>query len=562
MTRTPNPNKLPLSVTSFAQMIAQNKIYVDKTDLVAEIAGANGPVFLSRPRRFGKSTLVNTFHELFANGLASFKGLKIDKQNLWDDPKTYKVLHLDFSLSKEHIQGESFADTLRLRIKKALADINFTMGDDRNAVFAFENAVSSFPDQSLVLLVDEYDAPLTQVMNDPDEFNNRRSLLSSFFLTVKSYAVKFRFIFITGVTRFSEVSIFSAFNNIDDITFNSQYGAVTGYTQEELEHFFNDYISHAAGVLNQTEHTDEYTYDRVLSELKAHYDGYCFDEDHQYEVYNPWSILKFLKYPGRGFKSYWLESGGAAPSLLMNYLNNYVAHSLTPKDLESYLDLDGIKSVSISKLSPVIESIDKIHYPFEAILYQAGCLTIKDAGGWGLDIGIPNLEVKQAFAGIIMHKLTHRDGDDLKALYWRQFNRALADRDYAALKEIFNQFLNEFSYVGIENFNEAAFRDVIKAFLVLMGGNAYSEYPTAAGRSDLCLSTDRALFVFEFKLTADPAQTSAKLQEAAAQIKSRKYAVRMSGQQVIALAAVIVNEKAKQGAAAPVREMAILEPVS
>ncbi len=560
MNMTADDARLPLSVTSVSEMIHQSQIYVDKTDLVGRIARSKGPIFLSRPRRFGKSTLVNTFHELFAHGLTCFKDLKIDKLHIWDDPKTYKVLHLDLSLLKELQPGESFADIFRLRIKKSLADINFTINENNCAVFAFEEAVSSFPDLSLVLLVDEYDAPLTQVMHDPVEFNNRKALLSSFLLTVKSYAAKFRFIFITGVTRFSEVSIFSAFNNIDDISFNPLYGAITGYTQSELENYFKDYIDNAAAILNQKHHTQEYDHQSILQQLKEHYNGYCFDEEHSVEVYNPWSILNFLKYPGSGFKSYWLDSGGAAPSLLMNYLNNYINHELTVEELKAYLDLDGVKSVSKSRLTPIIESIDKIHYPFEAILYQAGYLTIKDAGGWGFDLGLPNLEVKQAFASIILQKLTHHDGDELKLKYWRKFRQALTMQDYEALRQIFNQYLNEFSPDAFLSFNEAAFRDLIKVFLILMDSSAYSEYPTAVGRSDLCLSAGRTLYVFELKVTDDPHQAGVKYEEACTQIKSRKYAVRLTGQQVITLAAIIVNEKAGRSKNPLVRELAVLKP--
>lgn len=194
-------------------------------------------------------------------------------------------------------------------------------------------------------------------------------------------------------------------------------------------------------------------------------------------------------------------------------------------------------------------------------MYQAGYLTIKRARRGIADLGIPNLEVKQAFAGIIMHKLTHQDGQKLRIKYLLEMDDALVQHDYQTLRQIFNQYLNEFSPEAFLRFNEAAFRDLFKVFLVLMNCNAYSEYPTASGRSDLCFSTEDALYAFEFQLAAGREQVEKKLKEACAQVKSRRYAVRLSGQQVIPIAAVIVNEKASDGKTSALRELAALEPV-
>uniref|UniRef100_UPI0025E395F0 AAA family ATPase n=1 Tax=uncultured Succinatimonas sp. TaxID=1262973 RepID=UPI0025E395F0 len=285
--------KLPLSVTSFSDFVAKSKIYVDKTDLIANLARFDAPIFLSRPRRFGKSTLVSTFQELFSNGLEKFKDLKIGTEGLWND-KTYKVIHLDLSLIKENTQ-KSFEEALLTQLKIACEATNENL---KPVLYSAATYLQLFlkhnTDNQYVLLIDEYDAPLTAAMADKEEFEKRRSVLSEFFLTVKFYSSKFRFIFITGVTRYSNTSIFSAFNNIKDISFNPTYGAIVGYTQEELEHYFGDYIKNAAVALNEKEKTDKYTYEIILNELKNNYDGYSFDEECEHHVYNPWSILNFL----------------------------------------------------------------------------------------------------------------------------------------------------------------------------------------------------------------------------------------------------------------------------
>ena len=302
--------KLPLSITSFKEFSANSMIYVDKTDLVASIASFRGPIFLSRPRRFGKSTLVSTFHELFSNGLERFNGLKIQTENLWSDI-TYKVIHIDFSRIKEETENRPFEDKFYLLLKLAFNAENLSIADEGDVIASFAKTVETAEDKSLVLLIDEYDAPLTATMGDKKEFEKRRALFSEFFSNVKSFSDKFRFIFITGVTRYSNTSIFSAFNNIEDISFEPDYGAIVGYTQTDLELYFKKYIENAAETLNKKDKTNKYTYERILNELKNNYDGYSFDEECEHHVYNPWSILNFLKKPQYGFKPYWLETGGA-----------------------------------------------------------------------------------------------------------------------------------------------------------------------------------------------------------------------------------------------------------
>ena len=243
--------RLPLSVTNFASFIDESIIYIDKTDLIAQLAKSRAPIFLSRPRRFGKSTLISTFEELFSHGLEKFKGLKIEKQNLWQD-KTYKVLHLDFSYIKEDRRLFSFENKFQDSLASAFDSANLPFYKEENVITSFINSIKDLEGSSLVLLIDEYDAPLTAVMGKSEEFEDRRTLLSEFFLTIKRYSGKFRFIFITGVTRYSQVSIFSAFNSLDDISFNPLYGTIVGYTQEELEFYFKDYLEKAAEVLNQS----------------------------------------------------------------------------------------------------------------------------------------------------------------------------------------------------------------------------------------------------------------------------------------------------------------------
>ena len=554
--------KLPLSITSFSEFCDRGKIYVDKTDLVADLAKFDAPIFLSRPRRFGKSTLVSTFHELFSNGLDKFQGLKIVTDNLWND-RTYNVIHLDLSKIKEQSDDINFNETFLQQLDDAFIHSGYEkiLNEEIKTPARYLDIRFNQKDISgLVLLIDEYDAPLTAVMGDKGEFERRRRVLSNFFSTIKAYSGKFRFIFITGVTRYSNTSIFSAFNNIKDISFNPAYGALVGYTQEELEHYFKDYIEYAAKALNRKEKTCKYTYELILDELKNNYDGYSFDEDNEWHVYNPWSILNFLKNPQRGFKPYWLDTGGAKPSLLVNYLNTFIDKKVKKTELVDYLNLEFTKVTSVAELSPSIVSIEDEDFPFFAILYQAGYFTIKDTGINYLEVGLPNLEVKKAFAEIILNKLTSKTGAQISAFYGKKVKAALEAKDYTALKEEFNKILNEFSYESVVSFKEYAFRDVYKVMLQILGYNTYTEYQTALGRSDLCFEDEDRLYICEFKVIGKADSVKEKLEEAKAQIREKRYGLRLSDKEVITLAIIIINEN-KDETHGAVREVAAIEEV-
>ncbi|WP_294565095.1 AAA family ATPase [uncultured Succinatimonas sp.] len=553
-------SKLPLSITSFSEFCERKKIYIDKTDLVAKLAQFDAPIFLSRPRRFGKSTLVSTFHELFSNGLDKFQGLKITNENLWND-KTYKVIHIDFSQIKENTENRPFEDKFYLLLKSSFKEASLAIAEERDVIAAFADTIAAEENGTLVLLIDEYDAPLTAVMGDKEEFEARRALFSEFFSTVKSRSSKFRFIFITGVTRYSNTSIFSAFNNIEDISFNPTYGAIVGYTQAELEHYFKDYLENAVTELNEDLGEDKYTYDSLIEALKLNYDGYSFDRRCRHHVYNPWSILNFLKNPQEGFLPYWLTTGGAKPSLLVNYLNTFIDKKVKKTELVDYLNLEFTKITSAAELSPNISSIEDENFPFFAILYQAGYFTIKDTGINYLEVGLPNLEVKKAFADIILNKLTAKTTAQISAFYGKKVKAALDAKDFTALKDEFNKILNEFSYESVISFKEYAFRDVYKVILQLLGYNTYTEYQTALGRSDLCFEDDDKLYICEFKVISKADNVQEKLAKAKEQIREKRYGLRITDKEVITLAIVIVNENASD-TQKPMREVAAVEQVN
>ena len=540
--------------TDFRELIDNNCIYVDKTAEISQFAVKKGPFFISRPRRFGKSTLINTFHELFAHGIEKFKGLEIEP--LWDD-KTYKVVHLDFSKFKDVPSissfNKDFMDSLRFALERA--GIEPTKENVDFPAILLERSIEN--EDEVVLLVDEYDAPLTAVLNDSNEFEDRRKILSSFYLTVKSIQGKFRFIFITVVTYYAHTSIFSAFNNLKDLTLDLRYGALLGYTSEELESYFGEYIDNAVEVLNKKYHTERYSHDVVVSELKRNYGGYSFDEECMHHVYNPWSIVNFFDAPVRGFIPYWVSSGGATPTFLVNYLKQGLK-KYNVDELQSLPSIDSTVNKVSDKLYLVIDKIADID--LFAILYQAGYFCIKGVNRKIFQIGIPNLEVKQAYSEILLRLLTNNN--DVQEKFSTSLYDVLCENNLNKLKDIFNCFIKELSYETVKNFNEACFRDVLKLAMLTFNVTASTEVIGAFGRADITAEAGDYLYVFELKVTDNSKDIDTKLTEAKEQIIKNKYARRLTDKTVVPVALVLENNsKSKEKTDAPVCEIVALEKV-
>ena len=544
--------------TDFGELIDNNCIYVDKTAIINQFASKKGPFFISRPRRFGKSTLINTLHELFSHGLEKFKGLKIEP--LWKD-KTYKVLHLDFSsynFSSEINFNDYFYEDLKQEFLSIGLKVNDSTLDTKIPALLFDNVLKNNPsDQKIVLLIDEYDTPLSAVLNNEKEFIARRDILYSFYSKLKQYQGRFRFIFITGVTYYSHTSIFSAFNHLTDLTLDSDYGALLGYTSDELESYFSEYIDNAVETLNRKFPTERYTHEKVVEELKRNYDGYSFDEDCMHHVYNPWSILNFLKSPHRGFIPYWVSSGGSTPTFLVNYLKQKLK-KYNADELQSLLGIDSTVNKDTDSLYPSIENISNID--LFAILYQAGYFCIKSAFDGYFKVGIPNLEVKKAYSNLVLNQLTK--SQDSKLRFIEPFKEVLASGNLDKIKELFNTLINEFSYETVKKFNEACFRDVLKLAMLTFNVSASTEVMGSCGRADITAEAGDYLYVFELKVTDNSKDIDTKLTEVKEQIIKNKYARRLTDKTVVPVALVLENNsKSRDKSDTPVCEIVALEKV-
>ncbi|OQY10609.1 MAG: AAA family ATPase, partial [Marinitoga sp. 4572_148] len=297
--------KLPAGIADYKKIIESDYIYVDKTKYILELVNSGVPTFLSRPRRFGKSLTVSTFYYLFKGEKNLFKDTYIyDK---WEF-KEYPIIKLD--MSDNTLKNiESFEKSLNNMLDKIYKAYEI-MPDTDDIPTKFGNLIEELNkkyQEKVVILVDEYESPILEHINDKEKAEEFRGFLREFYKKIKTKDAYIKFVFITGITKFTKTGVFSALNNLSDISLNKKYAQMFGYTQEELEYYFKDYIKELSEEMGITEK-------ELLKEMKKYYNGFSFDGEHY--VYNPFSILRFFN-EGK-FQNYWFESG--SPSFLYEYI--------------------------------------------------------------------------------------------------------------------------------------------------------------------------------------------------------------------------------------------------
>ncbi|MBP5157198.1 MAG: AAA family ATPase, partial [Treponema sp.] len=345
--------KLPIGIQTFEDIRKNNYVYVDKTEFVGKLVYNGKPYFLSRPRRFGKSLFLSTLRSYFEGRKDLFEGLAISKtETEW---KQYPVFHLDFNVG-DYTSEERFRDSLAVKLTEyekiyGVRDEKASSPTDR-----FSNLLLQAHEKTglqAAVLIDEYDKPLLNVIGDEPLLDTYRAILKSFYGVLKGEDAHIRFIFITGVTRFDKVSIFSDLNNLRDISLNREFTAICGITQEEMETFFGPEIGSMAEDNNLSEK-------ECLAELKKNYDGYHFSEDTVTDVYNPFSLLN--AFSDLRFGSYWFSTG--TPSFLTRMIRD---SNFNYASLENDIDISfrTLENYRLSATDPL------------PMLYQAGYLTIK-----------------------------------------------------------------------------------------------------------------------------------------------------------------------------------------
>ena len=520
--------RLPRANNNFEDLRKFNQIYVDHTDLIYEFASLKVPNFLSKPRRFGKSLLVSTLESLFSHGTEYFKGLKLEK--LWNERekgKNYKVIRLDFS-SLTFTNKDEFNTKLCDRLKDIILTQQIKVreilpSDDAGTILY--KIVSDNPSQT-VLLIDEYDYPLTHSLENKSLFDDYRNYLQGFFGAIKYCSGDMRFIFITGVGRFAKTSVFSQLNHLRDLGQEAKFAPLLGYTEADMHQYFDEYIENVANVLNISK-------EECYAQIKAYYDGYRFHVNSEALLHNPWSVLNFLSAPEEGFKNFWYETGGAYPTLIANYIENIQS-----------VPLESIQKIEIGE-DELSNFYDYFTVTPLSILYQSGYLSLRveenELGGQSLFLVPPNLEVKSSLTKLY-YVVVRKEAIETKTI--QNISSALISNfeksDYEKLIKTFSAALNTFGYDDHEAFKSEHYcRDIIYYTLTLSGINAQREIISAKGRADLVVELSDKRYVFEFKLANNRASENKLQKEAVEQIKDKRYGEILPPKELIRIAVVI-----------------------
>ena len=503
-----NINNLPLGLSDFSNIRESRMIYVDKTELISKIARRRTPIFFSRPRRFGKSLLINTLHSLFSKGLEDFCGLDLEKT--WNDT-TYKVVHIDFSGIASRNSNSFIRAFTRRIIQQFKKNNKFSFSNslcDEYPADVLDDICQHLDNNSVVLLIDEYDAPLTHHLDRPDELQDIVEILNDFYAVAKQYTDKFRLIFITGVTRISHVSIFSAFNNIIDLSLKNEFNSLLGFTRKDLIQYFDQYIENAAFTLKISKND-------VYKRLEQYYDGFQFSIDAEETLYNPWSILSFFCNPQEGFYNYWFESGGRS-SLIMQYLK-----------INDSFDILNYQNRKIIKTKKELSArYDITTVPKEILLLQTGYFTIRKETNQIARLIFPNTEVEDSILDLYLAANHIKFRDEIRYQI-DELSKNIDQKNLPAIISVFNDILNDCVSILSKIFDdERSVRDIIYAALPQEPYlQKIKERETVKGFSDLEILTKKTRMVIEFKRTNPNRDAETSLQEAIKQIRDKNYGI-------------------------------------
>lgn len=502
------------STGSFIKFYLNNYIYVDKTKYIKDLIKLER-VFISRPRRFGKSLTLDTIATLFETGVEPyFKGTWIyDK---WTEP-TYPVLRLNF-LNFDKNSIEKFNNKLNSKITE-FAELNHvtTFKEKEEAEDSIDHLLEQLrlENRQIVILIDEYDCQMTANINNETLYKQFQEKIKSFYANIKD-KLAIKFLGITGVTRLKDVAIFSVGSDINDITNSSAYSQMIGFTRDEIKKFYIDYLKLAVSYENNC-NVDEVTdtqIESLLDRLAQNYDGYCFDEFYKKKVFSTWSVNKFFQSVVSNkfvyFGEYWYDNGGL-PSILANYLQTHKLNAL------DYIDKDKTINIKVNdfKNPTSLTSINQ-----NVLMCQTGYLTLRSpvySKGF-MTLGIPNSEVYNALFSLMALNIF----DDTKLLSVNE-QILTQSKDAGEILGLFNTVLNTVSYDNYPISSEAVVQQLLYMYLKGICNSVTAELHSSKGRADLVIESDNRRIVFEFKYAENETEAKAKLSEAVEQIKTRDY---------------------------------------
>ncbi len=492
--------KYPIGIQTFSEIIRGGYIYADKTDLVWQLANYSKYIFLSRPRRFGKSLLTSTLYSYFRGEKELFEGLKI--MPLEKEWKQYPVLHIDLSVLK----GKNSALELQRSLKLHLSYIsNYAKKEEEQTPGEyFERLIRRAYEQTgrqVVVIVDEYDAPLLDVLHEEENLPAFRKVMQEFYQPLKACEAMIRFCFITGITKFSQLSIFSTLNNLKNVTMNPMFGSICGITEHELVTVLADDIKEMAVKY-------ECTPEEMHEKLKLRYDGYHFSEDSE-EIYNPFSLLNALG--DKKLYNYWFATG--TPTFLIHQMQHFQTNIMS---------LDKLEVPSSAFDQPTENMEDAL-----PLLYQSGYLTIKDyeRETETYTLSIPNQEVRIGYTNGLIPAYLGLKSYEVQAGFALKFWRALKQGDTDLAMREMQSYMAGIPYV--EGFKRKL-ADAANAegfyeytlYLIFSMLNVYvrTQVKCAGGRVDMVVWMPNTVYVFEMKVNGTA-------QEALEQIDGKEYAL-------------------------------------
>ena len=484
--------KLPIGIQSFEGLRTDDFAYVDKTKLVYELIHNGKYIFLSRPRRFGKSLLLSTLKAYFQGKRELFEGLAVSElEQEWEsNPILYLDLNVGMYTSKEGLEE---ALNSNLVDWEEQYDTKLNSNDVAQRFKYIIKTLAQSSGKKVVILVDEYDKPLIEAIDDEPLQQEFRSMLKAFYGNLKTCDEYIRFAMLTGVSKFSKISLFSDLNNLQDISLDERYADICGLTAEEIEYTLSEHIEAFA----QKEGT---TKADIMEQMQKMYDGYHFSENTSKDIYNPFSVLNALS--ERTFRNYWFSTG--TPSFLIKLLQN------GEYDLQDFSNGDLLASDLAAKESLRQEPI--------ALFYQTGYLTIKryekEFGSYRL--GFPNREVEQSFLKFLLPRFTGNTDNGASA-FIEYFVRDLRKGDIESFLGRMRSFFANTPYELVRDL-ENHYQTVMFTIGRLLGYYTKAEYHTSNGRIDMVVKANQFTYIFEFKFNKTA-------QEALAQIDTKEYAL-------------------------------------
>lgn len=483
--------RYPIGIQDFEDLRNNDYIYVDKTALIYQLVNTNKIYFLSRPRRFGKSLLVSTLEAYFLGKKELFNGL--DMEQLEKDWTVYPVLHIDFSGSK-YMEAESLRASINVQLLLWENVYGRQEGEDTFSL-RLEGIIRRAYEQTgqqVVVLVDEYDAPMLDSNNNHELQHEIRGIMRDFFSPLKKSGKYLRFLFLTGISKFSQMSIFSELNNLQNVSMSDNYSTICGITEQEL-------LTQMKIDVEQMAQANDETYEEACAHLKKQYDGYHFSKS-CVDVYNPFSLIN--AFAQKSYENYWFSTG--TPTFLIELLQqmNFDIRLLDRMDAKPE-DFD--------------KATDCLTDPIP-VLYQSGYLTIK---GYDPDfqlytLAYPNKEVRKGFIESLMPAYVHLPARE-NTFYVVSF---IKDLRIGHLEECLERLKSFFASIPnkLNNKEEKHYQTIFYLFFRLMGQYIDVEVDTAIGRADAVVKLQDTIYVFEFKVDGTP-------EEALTQINSKGYAI-------------------------------------